>query len=135
MKQVLLVGILAVVMSGAAVAQETSLGSVRISRSVLADGKPLPAGTYQVRLTPQEAQPPAKGQTPAFERWVEFVQGTQVRGREVVSVVPDSEIALVADGPRPARNGSRIEMLKGNDYLRVWINRGGNNYLIHLPPA
>ena len=24
-------------------------------------------------------------------------------------------------------------MLKGNDYLRVWINKGGNHYLIHLP--
>jgi hypothetical protein len=26
-------------------------------------------------------------------------------------------------------------MLKGNEYLRVWINKGGNNYLIHMPPA
>ena len=26
-------------------------------------------------------------------------------------------------------------MLKGDEYLRVWINRGGVNYLIHLPPA
>ena len=24
-------------------------------------------------------------------------------------------------------------MLKGNDYVRVWINKGGNHYLIHLP--
>jgi hypothetical protein len=24
-------------------------------------------------------------------------------------------------------------MLKGNDYLRVWINRAGVNYLIHFP--
>jgi hypothetical protein len=26
-------------------------------------------------------------------------------------------------------------MLKGDEYLRVWINRGGVNYLIHMPPA
>jgi hypothetical protein len=26
-------------------------------------------------------------------------------------------------------------MLKGNDYLRVWISRGGVSYLIHMPPA
>jgi hypothetical protein len=26
-------------------------------------------------------------------------------------------------------------MLKGDEYLRVWINRGGVNYLLHLPPA
>ena len=65
----------------------------------------------------------------------EFVQGGQVKGREVVTVVPDSDIAQVADGPRPRAGASRVEMLKGNDYLRVWINKGGTNYLIHLPPA
>jgi len=26
-------------------------------------------------------------------------------------------------------------MLKGNDYLRVWITRAGVSYLIHMPPA
>jgi hypothetical protein len=26
-------------------------------------------------------------------------------------------------------------MLKGNEYLRVWINRAGVAYLIHMPPA
>ena len=31
--------------------------------------------------------------------------------------------------------GSRVETLKGGEYVRVWIARGGNNYLIHLPPA
>ena len=29
--------------------------------------------------------------------------------------------------------GAKVEMLKGNDYLRVWINRAGVNYLIHFP--
>jgi hypothetical protein len=28
-----------------------------------------------------------------------------------------------------------VEALKGGDYIRVWINRGGHNYLVHLPPA
>jgi hypothetical protein len=23
--------------------------------------------------------------------------------------------------------------LRGNDYVRVWINRAGNHYLIHMP--
>lgn len=112
-----------------------ALGAVRLPRKVMADGKPLAAGTYQVRVTEQEAKPDAVGQAGNLERWVEFVQGGQVKGREVATIVPDSEIAQVADGPRPARGGARVEMLKGNDYLRVWINRGGNNYLIHLPPA
>ena len=26
-------------------------------------------------------------------------------------------------------------MLKGGEYLRVWIAAAGNQYLIHLPPA
>jgi hypothetical protein len=33
------------------------------------------------------------------------------------------------------RGSSRVEMLKGGEYLRVWVNRGGHNYLLHLPPA
>jgi hypothetical protein len=114
---------------------QTSLGSVRIGRAVMANGQRLPAGTYQVRLTGETAGPPAKGQTPELQRWVEFVRGGQVRGREVVSVVPQAEIKDVAKGAAPAAGSARIEMLKGDDYLRVWIHRGGNHYLIHLPPA
>jgi hypothetical protein len=110
-----------------------ALGTVRISRSVTADGKPLPAGSYQVRLTADEAKPAVSGQLEKLERWVEFVQRGQVRGREVVSIVPQSEIAQVADGRPPRPGGSKVELLKGNDYLRVWINRGGTHYLIHLP--
>ena len=32
---------------------ELALGTIRLGRAVTADGKPLPAGTYQVRLTAQ----------------------------------------------------------------------------------
>jgi hypothetical protein len=131
MKNVLVSSLLLCALSATAAAQET-LGSVTIGRSVTANGQPLAAGTYQVRLTAQEAQPAATGQSPQLERWVEFVQDGQVRGREVASIVPDSELDQVADSPGP-RNDSRVEMLKGDDYLRVWINRGGNNYLLHLP--
>ena len=41
---------------------------------------------------------------------------------------------VVKDAP-PASGGSKVQMLRGNDYLRVWINRGGNHYLIHFPVA
>jgi hypothetical protein len=115
---------------------DASLGSVSIPRAVMADGKSLPAGTYTVRLTAQAAQPAVPGQQ--MERWVEFVQGGQVKGREVVSIIPAGEVKdlnSAGKGPRPAGGGSRVEMLKGDDYLRVWLNRRGVNYLIHLPPA
>ena len=76
---------------------ETALGSVRIPRSVKADGKDLKAGTYQVRLTAQAASPAVPGQT--MERWVEFVQGGKVVGREVVSIVPAAEVKDLQPGP------------------------------------
>jgi hypothetical protein len=114
-------------------AGEIALGTVSLRKAVKADGKTLPAGTYQVRLTSQQATPDAKGQTEAAERWVEFVRGGKVVGREVVTIVPQAEIALVQKDTPPARNGAKVETLKGGDYVRVWINRGGNYYLSHLP--
>ncbi len=122
---------------GQAPAGETALGSVRLTRSVMADGKPLKAGTYQVRLTSQDASPAVPGIK--MERWVEFLQGGKVAGREVVSIVPAAELKDLMPGPdtlpRAASGSARVEMLKGDDYVRVWINRGGVHYLIHMPPA
>ena len=61
------------------------------------------------------------------------MQKGAVKGREVVSIVPQAEVKnVVKDAPPPA-GGSKVQLLKGNDYLRVWINKGGNHYLIHLP--
>jgi hypothetical protein len=126
--------------AGMAIAQpggETTLGDVKIPRSVKADGKPLAAGTYQVRLTAQTPTPPAAGIT--MERWVEFLQGGQVKGREVVSIIPAAEMKDLNStnklGLKTTQSGARVEMLKGDDYLRVWINNAGVNYLIHLPPG
>jgi hypothetical protein len=113
----------------------TSLGSVTLKRGVMANGQKLPAGTYAVRLTADEAQP-AAGQSAGAEKWVEFLRGGKVVGKEVVSIVSDADIATVAEGPgKPARGGVRVDTLKGGDYVRVWISRGGNHYLIHFPPA
>ena len=109
------------------------LGTVRLPKSIKADGKPLAAGTYQVRLTPQTASPDARGQTPALERWAEFVKGGQVVGREVVTIIPQSEISKVQKDSPPPSGGAKVETLKGGDYVRVWINRGGNHYLMHFP--
>jgi hypothetical protein len=118
-------------------ANETVLGTITIPRAVLADGKPLPAGRYTVRLT-AEAAAAVPGQQTNLNRWVEFVQGNQVRGREIASIVPADEVKDTMPGPdmpgRVGRSGSRVEMLKGGEFLRVWIARGGTNYLLHLPP-
>lgn len=148
MTQMWLVGLLSAVLAvapaqaqtpqGEVPAGEMALGTVSLPRSVMADGKPLAAGSYQVRLTAQSAQPTVAGQRGDLNRWVEFVRGGEVRGREVVTIIPAAEMKDLnsgATGPRPGAGASRVEMLKGNDYLRVWINRGGVNYLIHMPPG
>jgi len=111
---------------------EMALGSVHIPKGVKADGKPLAAGTYQVRLTQQSATPDAKGQTAGAERWVEFVKGGKVEGREVVTIIPGSEIGQVEKDTPPHANSSKVETLKGGDYVRLWINKGGNHYLVHF---
>lgn len=117
---------------------QTDLGTINIPRAVTADGKPLPAGRYTLRLTTETAEP-APGQTASLERWVEFLRGGKVVGRELVSIVPADEVKDTMPGPdmpgKVGATGSRVEMLKGGEYLRVWIARGGHNYLIHLPPA
>jgi len=113
-------------------AGELALGTVKVPKGVKADGKPLAAGTYKVRLTAQEAESKASGATASYERYVEFLQGTTVKGREVVSIVPSADIGKVAKGKGPAPGTARTEKLRGDDYVRVWINRGGNHYLIHL---
>ena len=110
-----------------------ALGTVRLPKGVKADGKELAAGSYQVRLTADEAKPDAKGSSEKLERWVEFVKGGDVVGREVVSIVPAAEAKLVQKDAPPPSGGSKVETLKGGDYVRVWINKGGNYYLVHLP--
>jgi hypothetical protein len=112
----------------------TSLGSVTIPPKVMADGKPLAPGTYQVRLSNDQPKP-AIGQSPESERYVEFVRGGKVVAREVATVVSNADISSIVKGPKPVTGGVRVDRLKGNEYVRVWINRGGNNYLIHLPAA
>ena len=50
-----------------------------------------------------------------------------------MTIVPASDIKQVAEmTPPPSGAVPRTEVLKGGDYLRLWINRGGNHYLIHF---
>lgn len=109
-----------------------ALGTVSLPRRVMANGQALSAGDYEVRLTPESATPETVGALTVLERWVEFRQGDDVKGREVVSIVPSDEISDVAKSAAPGSGASRVEMLRENEYLRVWINQSGTHYLIHL---
>ena len=110
------------------------LGTVHLAKAMTADGKPLPAGTYTVRLTAQESRPDAKGASENLERWVEFVQKGAVKGREVVTIVPQAEVKnVVKDAPPRADGAPKVQTLRGNEYVRVWFRKAGNHYLIYFP--
>ena len=111
-----------------------SLGTVTLNRKLMADGQALTAGTYQVRLS-DERPSPAVGESPDSERYVEFLRGGKVVAKALATVVSNADIGPIAKGPKPPANGSRVDTLKGNDYVRVWINHGGDNYLIHMTPS
>jgi len=111
-----------------------SIGTVRLTHPLMADGRLLPAGTYQVRLTGDQPAA-AAGQSPGGERWVEFVKSGTVAGREVATVISDEDVKTIVKGTGPKANASRVDLLKGGDYVRVWINHGGTNYIINMPPA
>lgn len=140
MKRVVLAAIVAAALpmsGGLAWAQaggNPSLGTITLSKRVMADGKPLAAGTYQVRLTNDVPQPGA-GQSPDAERYVEFVKNGKVVGRELATVVSNQDIADIVKGARPKPGAARVDMLKGNEYIRVWINRSDTHYIINMPPA
>jgi hypothetical protein len=142
MKHVLLVGMLVGALGVASASAQksgstgnTTLGTVHLAKKVMANGQPLAPGTYQVRLT-SDSVSPAVGESPNSERWVEFVQGGKVAGREVATIVTAEDIGKVAKGPgRPKPNSSRVDTLKGGDYVRVWISKGSENYLINMPAS
>ena len=109
------------------------LGSVNLTRQGSANGTPLPAGTYQIRLTDDAAPAPKPGQSPGAERWVEFVRGGKVVAKEVATVISNDDMRVIAKGMRPANNKSLVQTLLGGDYVRVWIVKDKVNYLINMP--
>lgn len=113
--------------------ETTRLADVTLPRPVMADGRPLPAGQYELRLTTQ--RPPAVPGLPQEAAcWVQFVRDGVVAGRELATVIAATDISAVAKGPAPKRNGARVDLLKGGDYFRIWVDREGTNYIINVPP-
>ena len=126
----LLAAVLSVATLSAQAAPET-LATVRIPQGVTANGQPLPAGSYTVRVS-SEAVTPVVGQGPDAARWVEFVQNGQVRGKELASVVAPADVKAVAKRTPPAEGRGLVHVLRGAEYVRVWVNHDGAQYLVHL---
>ena len=116
----------------AGIASAQTVGTIHLPQAVLADGKPLAPGAYQIRVT-SDHPVPAPGASSNAECWIEFVKGQAVVAREVATVIPNSEMAAIAKGPGPKPNDARVDLLKGGEYVRAWINRDGTNYIINLP--
>lgn len=125
---------------GVAVAQTTSssatgsdlLATVRIAQPVLADGKPLPAGTYEIRLT-RSGPAPMVGQSPDAQRVVELLAGGKVVAREVAEVLRDDDLTPVGASSAIVGSGVRVDMLQGGEFLRISVKRERERYLICLP--
>ncbi len=129
------VGVAMVGAQGSAPAKKSAaLGSVRIARSFMADGKRLTAGTYALRVS-DEMPKAVVGQSADESRWVEFTQGGAVKGREMATVLSKDALKAMKKGGSAAPGTAKVEMLKGDDYMRVWVNHGGTQYLIHLTTA
>jgi len=108
-----------------------TLGTANLSRAVMADGQSLPAGTYTLQLSSAEVDS-VVGVPDGSEQWVEFVQGGEVRGRELASRVEAADVSEIAETNPPSPGTVRVEWLRGGEYLRVWTNHAGTHYLLHL---
>ena len=108
------------------------LATVRIPVEVTANEAPLSPGTYDIRLM-QERPTPAPGQPWEARQWVEFVAAGKVVAREAAEVLRDNDLPAVGASSVPARSGTRVEMLKGGEFLRISVKRDHERYLIYLP--
>jgi hypothetical protein len=108
------------------------LTTVRISTPVLAGGAPLPAGTYEIRLTGQHPGPPT-GQPQHTEELVEFIADGQIVARETAEIIYDADLPAEGASSQTVHSGTRVEMLKGGEFLRISVKRDRERYLIYLP--
>ena len=102
------------------------LATVHIAHSVLANGQPLPPGTYEVRLTADRPRP-LPGQSPDAERWVEFVANGGVVAREVAMVLRDTDRPTIGASAMPSPGGTRVDLLKGGSGNDLVIGGDGDD--------
>jgi hypothetical protein len=119
--------------SASAQSASSSLGTVRITKPVLVRGERLTPGAYEVRLT-DEFVPPNPGQSADAVRIVEFVKDGNVVARDGAEVMT-ADAGVGTSGRAPVSSAPRVDLLKGEDFLRISAWRDGKRYLIHLPVA
>ena len=105
--------------------------TVTISQEVMADGKPLAAGTYDIYVTDERPSTGA-GVTDA-QRVVEFAQKGEVVGRTLAEVFPVVREGAVGTSGSTASTRATAQVLRGGEFLRVSFSDEDGRYLIHLP--
>jgi hypothetical protein len=108
------------------------LTTVRISAPVTAGGTSLAAGTYEFRLTGERPVPPI-GHPQNAQEWIEFVRDGRVIAHEAAEILYDDDLPSDGASAQKARLGTRVEMLKGGEFLRISVKRERDCYLIYLP--
>jgi hypothetical protein len=106
-----------------------SLGTVTISQPVMAGGTMLQPGTYELRDTGEHGKP-MPGQSAEAQAWIEFLSNGTVVARDMAEVMTGTPEAVGTTG---TAGRVRAQMLRGGDFMRLSVNRGGERYLIHLP--
>ena len=132
------IGLLLVVVGTAlaapAVAQDGGvIATVEIPQAVLANGRPLAPGTYQLRLTGERPEP-LTGQAADAREWVDLVMDGEIAGRELAEILRDGSLPEVGASSNPVPTGVRVDVLRGGEFLRVSVKReDGVRYLLHFP--
>ena len=109
----------------------SSLGTVRITQPVMAGGTTLQPGTYEIRLTGEHMKPLA-GQSEDAVQQVEFIANGTVAAKYAAEVLTGDDVPVGTSG---GTTRGRFDLLKGGDFARVSMSRGGEKFLIHLPVA
>jgi hypothetical protein len=107
------------------------LATVQISTPVLAGGTWL-AGRYEVRLA-GEHPTPRVGQPRTAQESMEFVVNGKVVARDVAEILYDDDLPSIGASSQRAKTGTRVELLKGGEFLRISVKRERERYLIYLP--
>ena len=108
------------------------IAKVQITQSVLAGGKPLAPGTYEVWISDERPATPS-GTPSENQRWVEIAADGKVVAREIAEVFPSGERDVVGTSGSSSAATARVEPLKDGDFVRVAVNDAGARYLIYLP--
>jgi hypothetical protein len=107
-----------------------AMTTVRIPQTVLASGKPLPAGTYEVVVN--EDRPTIGGVTSDAQRTVDFLKNGMVVATEIAEVFPAAE-RPVGTSSASGRPRAVVQRLRTDDFMRIAITGADARYLIHLP--